>query len=120
MILGLVILWVAAAYGAYVCVTWLRYGRQRPSPEGDPVADPVLDRFLPSYDVAERHSTQVGAPAEVVLAAACETDFEDSQIVRTIFRCRELLLGAHPSDKPLPRGLLAKTKALGWGLLTEI
>ena len=39
----------AAAYGAYVGTTWYRYGDAAPpSPEEQ---DPLLDRFMPSYDV---------------------------------------------------------------------
>jgi hypothetical protein len=47
-------------------------------------------------------------------------DLEESRIVRAIFRSRELLLRARPTRESLPRGLLAKTKALGWGVLAEI
>jgi hypothetical protein len=110
---------VAAAYGVYVCRTWLRYGR-RLRPPGNQEADPLLDRFMPEYEVVERHSSPVRAPAEVTLAAACNMDFEGSRLVRTIFKGRELLLRARPSGKTLPRGLVAKTKALGWGVLAEV
>jgi len=51
----------------------------------------------------------------VTLATACEIDFEESRIVRAILKGREVLLGAKPVGTTLPRGLLAKTKALGWG-----
>jgi hypothetical protein len=47
-------------------------------------------------------------------------DFDDSRIVRTIFKGRELLLHGQPAGNELPRGLLAKTKALGWGVLAEV
>jgi len=75
---------------------------------------------MPEYEVVERHSTFVQAPAEVTLAAACEMDFDESRIVRTIFKGRELLLHGQPAGNELPRGLLAKTKALGWGVLAEV
>jgi hypothetical protein len=108
----------ATTYGAYVGATWLRYGRRQPPKKGQ--ADPLLDRFMPEYEVVERRSSKVGAPAEVTLAAACDLDFEDSRIVRAIFRGRELLLHTQTTGDALPRGLLAKTKLLGWGVLAEI
>jgi hypothetical protein len=37
-----------------------------------------------------------------------------------IFRTRELALRATPDDRPQPRGLVAATLALGWGLLAEV
>jgi hypothetical protein len=46
-------------------------------------------------------------------------DFDKSRIVRTIFKGRELLLRGQPARIELPRGLLAKTKTLGWGVLAE-
>jgi hypothetical protein len=52
--------WVGAALGAaaggyagWVAATWLRYGRPVPPDAGE--ADPLLDRFMPHYEVAERH-----------------------------------------------------------------
>lgn len=107
----------AAAYGAYVCTTWLRYGR-KPRRAGE--TDSLLDGFMPNYEVAERHRIFVNAPAEATFAAACDLDFEDSHIVRAVFKGRELLLGAKAGPDALPRGLLAQTKALGWGLLAEV
>jgi len=117
MLLGAAAAIGASAYGAYVWAAWLRYGRRPRALKEE--ADPLLDRVMPEYEVVERHSTPVNASAEATLAAACGMDFEDSCIVRTIFKGRELLLRAGPGD-PLPRGLLAKTKALGWGQLAEV
>src|SRR4029450_8554389 len=36
------------------------------------------------------------------------------------FRARELALGSDPDLTKRPRGLLALTKTLGWGVLTEV
>jgi len=108
----------AALYGAYVGATWLRYGRPRAPKAAE--TDPLLDRFMPQYEVVERHNSFVRAPAEIVLRAACEVDFEDSPIIRAVFRARELLLGAQPGEPSLPRGVLAKTQALGWRILSEV
>jgi hypothetical protein len=40
--------------------------------------------------------------------------------VRAIFKTREIVLGAKPDDRPQPRGLLAATQWLGWGVLAEV
>ncbi len=108
----------AVLYAAWAASAWLRYGRHGPPAAGE--EDELLDRFMPEYDVVERHCTSVSAPAAVTFAAACETGLEDSPVSRTIFRARETLLGARPDGAPLPSGILAKTKALGWGVLAEI
>ena len=116
--IGITTVSLAIAYGAYAGVTWLRYGCRRSAKAEE--ADPLLDRFMPTYEVVERHHALVKAPAEVTLAVACDMDLDASRIVRTIFKARELLLRGQSSEIELPRGLLAKTKALGWGVLAEI
>jgi hypothetical protein len=108
----------AAAYAGYVGATWLRYGHP-PPPVSDDI-DPLLDRFMPVYDVAERHHTRVAAPADLTFAAACEQDLMAMPAVRAIFTARELVLGADPDPTPRPRGLLAYTKSIGWGVLAEV
>jgi hypothetical protein len=108
----------AAAYGAYVGITWYRYGHAAPpSPEEH---DALLDRFIPAYEVAERHQIRIAAPAAVTLAAARETDLQGSGLVRTIIKAREVILGATADDRPRPRGLLAEVQSLGWGVLAEV
>ena len=109
----------AASYAAYAGVTWVRYGRANgPSRKED--SDPLLDRFMPDYEVVERHNIRVGAPADCAFAAACDLDLQRSRIVRAIFRTRELILGSKQQDTPAPRTLLAMMQALGWGVLAEI
>ena len=49
----------AAAYAAYASVTWYRYGHV-PRAEADE-RDELLDRFMPDYEVVERHSIRVAA-----------------------------------------------------------
>jgi hypothetical protein len=109
---------LVAAYGVCVGLTWLSYGRRLSLKTEE--ADELLDRFMSEYHVAERHSIFVQAPAEVTLAAAYEMDFDNSRVVRTIFKARELLLHGQSAGNELPRGLVAKTKALGWGVLAEV
>jgi hypothetical protein len=108
----------AAVYGVYAGVTWFRYGHAAaPSPEEH---DPLLDRFMPAYEVAERHHVRVAAPAALTLAAAKDVQLQSSGLVRIIIRARELILGATPGDRPRPRGLLAEMQALGWGVLADV
>ncbi len=107
----------AAAYAAYVTNTWKSYGN--PPAPGLDENDELLDRFMPEYDVVERHSISIAAPAAEVLAAAKEQDLFELPLVQAIFRARELALGASPGDRAQPRGLLAGTRSLGWGVLAE-
>ena len=106
---------IVAAYGAYAAATWHFYGRVRAAGE----EDPLLDGFIPVYEVVERHHIAVDAPADVTLAAAAEMDVSQSAIVRAIFRARELILGATPDVTPRPRGLVANVRSFGWVVLAE-
>jgi len=106
------------AYAGLVGVMWLRYGH--PAPPGTEDADPLLDRFMPIYEVAERHHIHVKAPADVTFAAACDQDLMALPVVRAIFKTRELVLGGEPDTVVRPRGLLALTKSIGWGVLAEV
>jgi hypothetical protein len=108
----------AAAYAAYAAVTWLRYGKKKRKTGED--ADPLLDMFMPDCEIGDYHKIRVAAPAEVALSAATEVDLEDSAIIRGIFKGRELLLRSRADSTIRPRGLLAQTKSLGWGLLAEL
>jgi hypothetical protein len=108
----------SGAYAGYVGMTWLRYGN--PTAPGPEEADPLLDRFMPTYDVTERHHIDVGAPADVTFAAAREQDLMAPPIARAIFCAREVLLGSEPDVTTRPRGLIAFTKSIGWGVLAEI
>ena len=113
--------WTAGAIGAYasyVGVTWLRYGHPAPASAED--ADPLLDEFMPVYEVAERHHTCVAAPADITFAAACEQDLMALPLVRAIFKTREVVLGGAPDTVARPRGLLALTKSIGWRALAEV
>jgi len=107
-----------AAYATYVGVAWSRYGHPPgPTPEEE---DDLLDRFMPAYEVVERHHVRVDAPAAVALCAAQDMDLLHSPSVRAIIKGRELILGAKPDDRRRPRGLLAEVQSLGWGVLAEV
>lgn len=117
--------WVAAgaglaagAYATYVGVAWIRYGHPRPARRPDE-RDDLLGRFMPAYEVVERHHIRVAAPAAITFAAAREMNLLQSPLVRAIVKGRELILGATPDDRPRPRGLLAQMESLGWRVLPE-
>src|SRR5436190_24350103 len=77
----------AHASAAYAGAGWVRYGHAARArhPEDE---DAVLDRFMPLYDIVERHRVRVAAPPAVTLAAAREMDLRDSCLVRAIFKGR--------------------------------
>lgn len=107
-----------AAYLAYVATSWARYGQ--PATSADDEEDPLLDRFMPVYDVVDRQHRRMTAPAAAVLAASREMNLLDSPVARAIFKARELILSARPEDRRHGRGLLAEVQALGWAVLAEI
>jgi len=94
---------LAVGYATVAGTTWYRYGRV-PSASPDE-RDPLLDQFMPEYEVAERHHVRVAAPAAMTLSAAADSDLQQSTIVRVIFRARELVLGARPDAQTRPKGL---------------
>jgi hypothetical protein len=108
----------AASYGAYVGVTWLRYDHLAPPATADD-ADPLLDRFMPAYDVVERHQVRVAAPAAITFAAASEMDLFQPLPIRAIFRAREWTMGSTHDATRRPRAFLALARSIGWGVLAE-
>jgi len=108
----------AASYAGLVGFAWLRYGHA-PAPAADEV-DPLLDAFIPHYDVVERHHVAIGAPAAVTFGALMDMDLEESLLIRAIFKGREICIGADPDVEGRPRGLVSMTKALGWVVLAVV
>jgi hypothetical protein len=100
---------------AYVGTTWARYGKV--ARRGPP--DPVLDHFMPAYEVREVHETRVGAPADVTYAVALELDLQQSPVVRAIFRGRELLMGASADAQRQSQSFLSEIFAIGWRELQQ-
>lgn len=115
--LGIAALFAAplAGWAAHAAASWLGYGRAGV----DRRADPLLDRFMPDYEVGERHEIRVDAPAALTYAIARAVSLDRSPVVRAIFRARELLLGAAGDDAALPPGLVEQTLRLGWRMLAE-
>jgi hypothetical protein len=108
----------AGAYGVWAATSWRRYGHVPPVTGLE--HDELLNRFMPVYDVVERHRIRVAAPAAITLAAAREQELLQIPLVRVIFKTRETVLRATPDERPQLRGLLAAVQALGWCVLAEI
>jgi hypothetical protein len=108
----------AATYVGSAGIAWWRYGA--PPPPDSEAVDPLLDRFMPAYEVVERHRVSVKAPATITLTAAREQDLLGSPVVRTIFKVRELVLQSTPDQERRPRALLPHMLSLGWGVLAEV
>ena len=108
----------AATYAGSAAFTWYRYGT--PTPGAPDEADPLLDRFMATYEAVERHNVRVRAPAEITLTAAYEQNLLGSPLIRAIFRARELALGSTPDERARPRALLPQMLSLGWGILAEV
>ncbi len=99
-------------------LAWAQYGH--PKRIEDKGKDSELERFIPDYEVTERHRITVNAPAEIAFSAACDLNLESCTIVRALFRARELLLGSTSArKKALPIGLVDQAKLWGWGILSE-
>jgi len=107
----------AAGYGGLVAIAWLRYGH--PAPPSAEAVDALLDRFMPAYDIVERHRAPVAAPAAITFASAAEVDINAPLAIRAIFKARELFMGASPTATKQPRAFLELAKSLGWGVLAE-
>jgi hypothetical protein len=117
-LLGLGLAAAGAGYAAYAAYAWRRFGKPRPpTPEQ---SDDLLESFVPTYDVVERHQIVVEAPAELTLAAAEEQDLNASLAVRGIVWLRGLVMGAKQPARELPKGLVAQVEALGWGVLARV
>ena len=82
--------------------------------------DALLDRFMPTYEIAERHRIRVKAPADITFAAATDMNLQQSPIVRAIFKGREWIMRSHPAPQPAPGSFIEQMRAIGWGMLAEV
>jgi hypothetical protein len=99
----------------YAGFTWYRYGKVA---RGGP-RNPLVDRFIPKYEVREVHQTRVAAPADVTFGVAYDLDLRRSTIVRAIFTGRELLMGGERSKREYAPAFLDEVLDQGWRVLAE-
>ena len=99
----------------YLASNWYRYGKV--SSQGKP--DPLLDLFMPRYEVREYHEIRVAASVDIAYDAVRAMNLNRSPLVRGIFRARQLVMGGSEDGAPTPRSLLEETVALGWRVLAE-
>ena len=104
------------AYLGYMVATWWEYGVQI----GSENLDPLLDRFIPDWEVAERHEIEVSAPLDQTFLVFRTVDFEDSLIVRWIFRVRQFMMGGTAFPYTGPKNVVDRGLAMGWGVLCEV
>ena len=90
-----------AAYASCVGITWCLYGHPKRQVSSGGV-DPLLDQFIPEYEIVERHGIRVAAPAGTAFEAACAMNLQQSATVRAIFRTRALLLGSESEQEVRP------------------
>src|SRR5271166_5241512 len=82
-----------AAYASSVAINWCAYGHPKRRVNGEG-GETQFQEFIPNYEIAERHSMRVGAPAGITFEAAREMKIQQSAIVRALFRTRSLILGS--------------------------
>ena len=74
---------------------------------------------MPNYQVADRQSISISAPAAEAFSAAAGLDIQASPLVRGVFRGRELLLGSH-AGAPFSKPLFDWAESLGWVRLANM
>jgi hypothetical protein len=83
---------------------------------------PMLDRFLPLWDVRECHHLEVAAPADRAFNVLRNLDVNRSPIVHALFWLRELpfRLRRRGAVAPPHRSLLEDALSAGWIVLDEL
>lgn len=104
---------IVLGWALWWAVAWAGYGHP-----GRREVDTLVDRFMPVYEVAERHGIQVAAPAPLTYAAARGVDLQRSALVRAVFSGRRALLS--DTVAATPHLSLAELTAIGWGILADV
>lgn len=108
----------AGGYAALAAAAWLRFGRGRGGGAG--AGDELLDRFMPTWDIVERHAVDVHAPADVTFEAANAMDLEGILVVRAIIRAREMAMGTRARRAQTTGSFIDRMRAIGWGELARV
>ena len=88
-----------------------------------PAEVPLLDKFIPLWDVRECHELRVAAPASRAFQVLRDLDVNRALIVKALFWLRELPSRFKNQDRlpaPGPRSLLEDALSVGWTVLEEI
>ena len=109
----------AATYVAYIGYAWMRYGNIRPATRPEE-HDAWLDRFMPAYEVVERHRIRINAPADITFEAATEMNLQQSPIIRAIFKGREWMMRSQSAPQPATGSFIDEMRQIGWGTLAVV
>ena len=117
IVVGTIVAVILIGWAAYASWAWMGYG----SAQVDRQPDAGLDHFMPVYEIAERHEVAVDAPWTNTYAAECLVDLQDSPIIRSIVRGREIILRSSPEPDAAgqPSAFVAQAISFGWGILAE-
>lgn len=110
----------AAAAGYAALVAWHRHRYGKVAMTAEPNQRQLLDWFIPSPEVVERHHIGVEAPARLVIDAAKDVRLLDSTLARAIFKARELALGGIADAREHPQALFEQMQSIGWVVLGDI
>ncbi|HEX6536465.1 MAG TPA: hypothetical protein VF041_17875 [Gemmatimonadaceae bacterium] len=101
---------------AWTAVMWKRYGRVRRAAGGDP----LLDRWLPAYEVSETHETRVAAPAALTYDVASSLRLQQSGVARAVIHAREWIMRARGGGAWPPGGITRQMESWGWSVLAIV
>lgn len=115
-IVSLLVICFLVGWAGWSTVTWVRYGHVIASPP----LDPSMTRFMPRYEVVEQHQRDVAASPGAAFRAVQSFRLEDSGIIRSIFRARELLLSQQSADSAFSPPFLQLAREIGWGVIDSV
>jgi hypothetical protein len=89
----------------------------------EPAGVPLLDKFVPLWDVRECHELAVAAPAARAFQVLRDLDVNRARVVKALFWLRSLpsrfAVGGRPAAPPR-RSLLEDALSVGWTVLEEV
>lgn len=115
--LVLILLAFIVGWALWAGVAWTRFGH----PAQAAPADSDVTRFLPNPEVAEHQERIAQSPPAVVFRSAQRFRMEDSPVIGSIFRVREILFREpHETGGPTRLPLVTMARTIGWGLLDSL